>query len=904
MNINKSILLFISISAFFCFFTPETKGSVHSRRLARHARNRAKKNTILDAIDIQSSDSLTNQQFVDDVQIRNVPESNQAGYTSQDDQARQSLDQLSAHEHLIGTVPHDDDDGYGQEQVAKNGFENVYEEDTIEFNFENAGLDQLVKQIGSIFNITFISSDILNPDPQKLNIGAFKISFKTHKPLSKTNAWSLFLSFLEMSGFMTIPDESTSTINDVKAPLSANNNTIIYKIVPLDKAIQEPLPTFIGLEYSLLPKNDQIIRYIYFLENSTTASLADIVEKLKSSSGRAIALQEHNAFLFIDKAYNIRQLMKIITELDKVTMPQTMSVLKLRRADVSEVKKLYETLMQSEEKNGLPARLFPQKKSSSSSYFPEVKMVAERVSNSLILLGSTKAVKKIENFITEYIDTEIKKPFAPFFTHQLKYADASTIANIMNEVTKFGGSNDTEENQLIRSAGGVRGGDKYLKPMLFIPEKETNQLIIKGDYGDYLMAKEIIEQLDEPQPQIGIEVFILSLNLTEARILGAQLRSREPCGANGLLGNNIKYQTSGLRTGPGNFPRGIVENPNGAGIQRLLGDLINLVTTAEAGNTIISLGDQLGVWAIVQALQTMSSTQVVSNPFLLVTNKTKAKVSIGETRRIVTSEIVNNTTTQSTRTFGDNSAALVVEVTPIINSDGMIVLSNLHIELDTFIGAIASTTDVRKDIRDLKTEIIVADKEVVALGGLIQNTSEDNRSKVPVLGNIPLLGWLFKNKLKTEGKDSLLILISSTIIEPAPVAGVNAFTQQRINQYEEGIAKIKSAEQLRDPINRWFFEDSRQGTDYIFDNFTRDRVSEGREKLSYKQPKKINKKNNPETPDGYQGRPVLAKEMSPAQKNGLAEKNNVQKQIATLASQQKRSIAQFFDSENTDEVTT
>ncbi len=117
------------------------------------------------------------------------------------------------------------------------------------------------------------------------------------------------------------------------------------------------------------------------------------------------------------------------------------------------------------------------------------------------------------------VDTELTVPYSPLHVLQLRYADATTVANIMNEVTKFGAT--TEAGKV----GGVRGGDKYLKPITFTPEPETNRIVVKGDYEDFLKAKEVILELDAPQPQVGIEVLLLGITLSEAKQLGAQIRT-------------------------------------------------------------------------------------------------------------------------------------------------------------------------------------------------------------------------------------------------------------------------------------------------------------------------------------------------------------------------------------------
>lgn len=689
--------------------------------------------------------------------------------------------------------------------------------DTIEFNFDNASLGQLLNYISEIFNYTFLAPDIFNPLPQNEKaVNGNLITFKTNRPLSKQEAWDLFITFVDMAGFAVVPQGQPH----------------IFKIMSLDPAKRAPLPTFIGVSPQSIPSaianSDQLIRYIYFVENTTVESLVggpgkpQLLDQLKSPESIVLALKEHNAILMVDKAYNIVNLMQIVKELDKVTMPQAMSVLKLRRADATEVKALYDTLIKNDDKTALGPNRLLQRKQPTSLYFPEnTKIIAEPRTNSLILLGPLDAIQKIENFIIEYVDVEMDKPFSPLFVYPVRYADAENIADIMNKVTRLG------KDKPVGQSGGIRGVDKFFKLIEFFPEKTTNRLIIKGDYEDYLKAVEIIKQLDEPQPQVAIEILLMTLNVTDLRILGTQLRNRVPCGINGVLGGDIAFQTSGSFTNAGNLAQGIITQPlpptttpptttTIPGISRLLGDLINLVTLTGAGNTIVTLGDSLGVWALLQALQTLNSTQVLANPFILATNKTKAQVAVGITQRVVASQVIQ-AGSDIANTFKDETANLTVNVVPLINSDGMITL-DLNVSLENFIGQF-DPNFVQKNSRTVSTKTVVADKEVIAIGGLIQASTTDQESKFPILGDIPLIGWLFKNKNKNQTKDDLLILVSTQIIKPEPDNQMNDFTRRHVSSYEGALAGLYSPAEQRDPIRRFFFDNKQEDADGLFNDF-------------------------------------------------------------------------------------
>lgn len=648
----------------------------------------------------------------------------------------------------------------------------------IEFNFENADLENFVQQIQNIFDIIFLRDDAIDPLIKGAKaVKGNKITFKTEKPLSRNQAWELFVTFMQITGFAIVKHTSLQRT---------------YRITTLESARKMAIPAFIGTHYTALPESDEMIRYVYFIENGNLEAIKNVVDSLRSTSSSLIILQEQKAFILTERAYNIKKLMEIVKELDKSVMPPTMTLLKLKQADARTVKELYDTIIGTDDKNPANRFMNNQRKTSTSTYFPEnLKIIAEPRRNALILIGSAAATAKVEEFIKKYIDTEFSQPYSAYFVYQLKYADANTVADIMNNVTQFG--KDTDAGKF----GGIRGNDQYLKQLIFVPEKETNRLVIKGKFDDYMHAVEILEKLDSAPAQVEIEILILSVVLQDTKSLGAQVRSKE--GNSSLLGLDVKFQTSGL------FQSSKIQENTGdvSGVNRLLGNLLQVVQGAASGNTIVSLGSDLyNVWGVFQALQQVANTNTVANPFLTATNKTPAIVSLGQTRRVVTSTVVGSTTQDS---FGEQKAELKVQITPQINSDGMIVL-DLDIQFDDFVNA-TNFADATKNVRQIKTATIVANNEILALGGLVRAQSSDDMSKTPIVGDIPILGWLFKNKKKNQQKDNLLILISSHIIEPHESELVKNMTQKRVDEYHCTLGQMMDSASKKDPINKLFFDD-------------------------------------------------------------------------------------------------
>lgn len=671
-------------------------------------------------------------------------------------------------------------------------------DERVEFQFENTDLLNLINQVSELFNVTFITDDIIDQLPQgsQTQLGktsGAKISFRTHKAMTKKQAWTLFLSFLDIAGFAAVPQPTPRW----------------YRIVALPKGQagpKFPVPSYIGVDPQTLPDNDQLIRFVYFVENGNYDVIFNVVDKLRSTSSEVVGLGEAKAFILTDKSYNIKMLMVIVKELDRVSLPQAMSVLKLRSADATTVAELFKALTGKGETQ--QPLFMPQRKEASALYFPEnTTVIPEPRTNALILLGTPEAIEKIEDFVRRHIDKDPDVPHSPLFHFDLKYADALTVVKILDATAKEFGSG-TEAGKV----GGLRGVDKYFKAVSFIADPNTNRVIMRGDYQDYLMIKELVESLDEPQPQVAIEVLLLEVDQAKSKFLGAQVRSKNGgiCGVGPFNGHNVQFQTSGL-TPAG---QGIVErtvpttetDPQPVSVPcRLMGQLLDLVKGLPAGNTILTLGaDCMGVWGIFRILESFTALEILANPFTVTSNKQRAVINIGNIRRVVSSSVISETNT--TEGFENMEDGILVEVVPLINSDGMISLE-IKVSLQRFTeGSVADQT--AKTTREVVTKAIVADREVLAIGGLIQNRMNSNQSKVPVLGDLPLIGWLFKNKSKDNQQNNLLILISTQIIDPRNPSSSARFTEHHINDYYGSLDSMSDMNQNRDPIHNIFFAES------------------------------------------------------------------------------------------------
>jgi general secretion pathway protein D len=670
----------------------------------------------------------------------------------------------------------------------------------IDFDFEEAELLNIIRFIENKFDITFILDDAFNPVPPKgKSLKGTKISFRTNDPLSKKEAWNIFLTFLDIGGAGIRPGPNTGT----------------YRVTTIDPGsplaiTKDPLPTFVGTNWKALPSNDTYVRYVYYVKNTSLDLVKSVMDAMKSQTAPGlIPIPEVRGMMITDKAYNIKAIMAVVDELDQVTMPETLSIIKLRHADASKVAALYQELIKGTEKSDqtLAQRLLGNRKEQTINYFPPgTRIIPEPRTNTLIVLGTQTAVEKIENFIKTNIDKESDVPYKPLHVVTLKYVEAEATAKIINEVIKF--QPETEAAKV----GGVRGGDQYFQGVSIVPEKSGNRLIITADYDAYIKIYDIIQKIDIEQPQIAMKVLILAVEMSKDKEIGSQIRSKKP-GVDNLLGDNTNFQTSGL------LGQGVVENTQGTGATRLLGDLVTLATQqVGAGATFLTLGsDQFGVWGLFRLLDSYVQTNIISNPFLVTANKYPAKLSVGETRRVPETNITTaaGPTTQS---FENLDANLEVIVTPQISYEGLITLE-ITIKNNQFTGPSGGPQAGDRVEREIKNAVIVANNEVVALGGLVQNTFSENESRVPVLGKIPVLGWLFKNKIKDVRQSSILVLISPEILPTDNLEVGRRYTQTKIDTVEDTIASTQRRSEDIDPINRWFFNDSTEESQALIDEF-------------------------------------------------------------------------------------
>lgn len=642
----------------------------------------------------------------------------------------------------------------------------------VSFYFQDASLSLVADYIAKLHNVTFLPDDAVKPLMQGGGtLEGHKVSFKTNKLFTKAQTWDIFTRLLDIAGLSLIKD-----------PAGAKDTSdALYRIVSVASANKEVIPFYFDTDIDKMPENAEKVHYCYVAKTTLLVTLQSVATALASTTAKINTVPELNVLMITDKALNVRSLMHVIEEFDK-DMPEAMSIIKLVRTDATTVMNLYANLVKAESANS--ARVAGQRTQPKSSYFPmNVRVLAEPRTNSLILLGQQKALKKVEDFIVSHIDVELDLPYSPLHICELDHAKSDDIAAVLQKLVAFG------QGTTAAQYGGTLDGQKYFQAVQITSEPTGNRLIIKAEEEDYNKLHAIIKELDVDQPQLAIEVLIVDISSQDNKELGVQWRNR----SDGSVIKNTNMQFAGLN--------GTVTNPVGTG--NLLGNLIGLATGGAnpAGTTLVSLGNAVdNVWGLLRALRTYTHTRIIENPFLLATNKYQASFSFGSTRRVKTATVAGNTSS-----VGDVSASLQIQIAPQINSQGQInmqVVIDITDFTDETDGSNGNTTT-----KHISTNVSVSNNEIIALGGITRNKVVRSHVKVPLLGDLPLLGNLFKTRTKLNIKSNLVVFIAPRIISPTLESHMNYYTTKKVDETKGMMEGMLDPATSRDPISSVFFGD-------------------------------------------------------------------------------------------------
>ncbi len=529
-----------------------------------------------------------------------------------------------------------------------------------------------------------------------------KVTVISHRPVDRHELYQVFLSILEVHGFAAIP---------VKGAI---------KIIPDAQAKQTGTAPADG-------RGDEVVTRVLGVEYVDAMQLVPILRPLIPQQGHLAAYAPSNVLIISDRAENIQRLLRIIRRVDQPSS-QEVEVIRLQHASAAELVRILSTLIQ-------------QKTPGKAGASQQPVLVADERTNSILLGGDKSSRLRLRAIIT-HLDTPTESAGNTRVVY-LKYAQAADLVPVLTSVS----SGIEGEGQ----KGGTGAGAGRAAGINIQADKSTNALVITAppDLMDSLLA--VIRQLDVRRAQVLVEAIIAEVSTTRATELGIQFRATDRIGANdsGTLG------ATNLPFGGSESINSVSQNPLGVGSGLTLG---HFTGTAEILGTEI-----LNLSALLRALAADDATNILSTPSLVTLDNEEAEIVVGQNVPFITgSQQTTGGLANPFQTIQRQDVGLTLKVKPQINEGNAL---KLEIEQEvSSVSSDATAADIITNKRSIKTSVLTDDRTIVVLGGLIEDRLQDNVSKVPLLGDIPIVGALFRNKSARKQKTNLMVFLHPVIL--------------------------------------------------------------------------------------------------------------------------------------------
>lgn len=521
------------------------------------------------------------------------------------------------------------------------------------------------------------------------------------EPMTEKALYDLFLSVLEIQGFTAV---------DVGG---------VVRILPRKDARTSAVPVTNKPELG----NDAYITQVIQLYNVSAAKVLPVLRPLAPQHAHLAAYAPSNAIIISDTVANINRLRDVISRIDRAGVAET-EIVELKYAQAEGMVKMLETLQNPGEKDA-PANAKPI-------------FVADSRSNSILVTGDDVRRQRVRELIKR-LDIP-RKQSGNVRVIYLEYADSEEVAKVLQKVV----SNISK----LDSAQGAKGGSAVGAANATVEaDASTNSLLITADAATLESLLTVIERLDIRRAQVLVEAIIVEVTGDLNRRLGVEWAAfeRDTILAGALPSSSI---------------------------------LASAAAAAESGAVPAFSGLLLGggedrrgsggaSWAgIINALQANSEANILSTPNLLTTDNNTATISVGENRPFITGSFTSSAgdSTNPFQTIERRDVGINLSVTPQISEGNSVVLQIEQEVSDVNPAPLGATSDVVTLERKISTEVIAQDKEVIILGGLLEDQVENSNEKVPLLGDIPVLGKLFRTDGSSMSKRNLMVFLRATII--------------------------------------------------------------------------------------------------------------------------------------------
>ena len=611
--------------------------------------------------------------------------------------------------------------------------------DEVTLNFVNADIEGVVKAVSEMTGRNFVL------DPRVKGT----INIVSAKPVSKALAYDVFLSALRLQGYAAVEDGG------------------IVKILPESDAKLHRSRT-LGPRDKARGDSDRIQTQVFALKYESAAQLVPILRPLIAPNNTITASQNGNTLVITDYASNLRRLEKIIDAIDQPSGSEPI-IIPLKYASALDVAQTVNRLF-AETGQTPGAAADPSQR---------LIVIADARSNSLLArsLGDPTRLARLRQFVA-MLDTPTSAA-GNIHVIYLKNADAVKLAatlraiyqgdtasaapqSAMTPPTPLGAnatssSSSTTAPSTLGSAGSLSHATQpaATAPGIIQADAATNSLIITAPDAIYNNLRAVVDKLDKRRAQVYVEALIAEVTSDKAAEFGIQWQNLSGIGkdkATAFGGTNFG--------GAGQNILGISQNPTTAGAGLNIGVLNGSVSIG--GANVLNLG------LLVRALENDANANILSTPTLLTLDNDEAKIVVGQNVPFITGQYAVSgaaTTPTPFQTVERKDVGLTLKIKPQISEGGTVKLQ-IYQEVSSIADS-SNAAGVITNLRSVESTVLVDNGQIVVLGGLMQDSLSDGVGKVPVLGDLPVIGNLFKYNTRSRSKTNLMVFLRPIIVRDA-----------------------------------------------------------------------------------------------------------------------------------------
>ncbi|QOL27234.1 type II secretion system secretin GspD [Thalassotalea sp. LPB0316] len=654
-------------------------------------------------------------------------------------------------------------------------------------NFRNTKITEFINTVGKNLQKTMIV------DPQVKGT----VNVRSYDLLTEEQYYQFFLNVLEVHGFSAV---------------EMDNN--IVKIIRQKDAKSSSIPVVDEVNAGM---GDEMITRVVEVKNVTVRELVPLLRQLndQASGGNVTNYDPANVIMITGTAAVVNRIVKIIEKVDKAG-DQDVQIIRLQHASAGDMVRIIESM------NKVTAS-----KAASTPTFLIPKIVADDRTNSVIISGEVKARDRVVKLV-QRLDAELETN-GNTRVYYLKYAKAEDIVPVLKGVSE---SIEADENASKSTTS--RSGKK--RNISIEAHADTNTVVITAQQDMLRSLEAVIRQLDVRRAQVLVEAIIVEVFEADGINLGVQWYTEEggftqfnngpatisqvAAGVEAAQSTPGKYTPPVLHPDTGNIISPGVQEPDIKGDYSLLAQALGSVSGMMFG----IMKDDWG--AIIQAVSTDTNSNILATPSITTLDNEEAYFIVGQEVPIITGSTTGNNNDNPFQTVDRQEVGIKLKVTPQVNEG-----SGVQLTIEQEVSSVSGATgvDIAINKREIKTTVMADHGDTVILGGLIDEDVQESQQKVPLLGDIPLIGHLFKSTGNTVRKRNLMVFLRPTILRDGDSMNevtknkYNFMRAQEILQREKGLS-LMDDEKL--PLLQKWEEQDKLTLPPSFDEYMEDKAQE------------------------------------------------------------------------------